>query len=66
MKQVTAQNGDRLDQIVYGEYGTLSYFEKVLDVNLHLSTKPVLDYGDIVNLPDITVPTQEIKVKTLW
>ncbi|DAB40816.1 MAG TPA: phage tail protein [Sulfurovum sp. UBA12169] len=66
MKQVTAQHGDRLDQIAYSEYGTLEYFNKVMDANLHLSAKPILENGDIVNMPTITMQVQEIKVKTLW
>ena len=66
-KQVIAQNGDRLDQIVYKEYKTLKVFDKVLEANPHLTAATSLKDGDIVYLPVITVPKNEYKkVKTLW
>ncbi len=66
MKQITAQNGDRLDQLANDEYGNLSHFDEVMEANQHLATKPVLDDGDIVYLPAITIVAEEIKVQTLW
>lgn len=66
MKQITAQNGDRLDQLANDEYGNLSHFDEVMEANQHLATKPVLDDGDIVYLPVITIVAEEIKVQTLW
>lgn len=67
MKTVNAQAGDRLDQIVYLEYGTLTIFDKVLEANSHLATKVILDDGDIVNIPVIEIEKETIKeVKSLW
>ena len=66
MRTYTAQKGDRLDSIVFKEYGTLEHLDKVLEANPHLVTKVAYDDGDVVNLPVIEVPKKEIKVKTLW
>ncbi len=67
MKTYTAQNGDRLDQIVYQEYNTLKVMDKVLEANIHLKHKVLLEDGDIVNLPVVTIEKETIKkVKTLW
>jgi len=65
MKQYKAQDGDRLDQIIYKEYKTLSVFDKVIAYNPILSTKPILSDGDLVNLPVIDIKTAP-KVKKLW
>lgn len=67
MRTITAQKGDRLDQIVYKEYGTLTIFDKVLEANTHLATKPILSDGDVVNIPVIKIKRQTTKeVKSLW
>jgi len=67
MKTVKAQAGDRLDQIAYREYGTLTIFDKVLEANTHLSKKVILDDNDIVNIPVIEIKTETTKdVKSLW
>jgi phage tail protein X len=67
MKTYIAQQGDRLDQIVYKEYKTLIIFDKVLEANAHLSTKVILDDNDTVNLPVLELPKATIKeVKSLW
>lgn len=67
MKQIIAQNGDRLDQIVYEQYKTLSVMGKVLEANTHLKNKVILVDGDVINIPVITIAKETIKkVKTLW
>jgi len=67
MRTIIAQKGDRLDQIVYKEYGTLTIFDKVLEANTHLATKPILSDGDVVNIPVIQIKRQTTKeVKSLW
>ena len=67
MKTYTAQNGDRLDQIVYKEYKTLVVFDKVLEANPHLTTKVILEDNDKVNLPVLELPKATVKkVKSLW
>lgn len=67
MKQIIAQNGDRLDQIVYEQYKTLSVMNKVLEANTHLKNKVILVDGDVINIPVITIAKETIKkVKTLW
>jgi len=67
MKQIIAQKGDRLDQIVYKEYGTLKVIDKVLEANPQLKSKVLLEDGDIINIPIITIPKESIKeVKALW
>jgi phage tail protein X len=65
MKQYKADDGDRLDQIIYKEYKTLSVFDKVIAYNPILATKPILSDGDIVKLPVIVVETTQ-KAKKLW
>ncbi|HFU76167.1 MAG TPA: phage tail protein [Arcobacter sp.] len=67
MKTFTAQNGDRLDQIVFKEYKTLAVFDKVLETNPHLATKVILEDNDKVNLPVLELPKAATKkVKSLW
>jgi phage tail protein X len=67
MKIFNAQTGDRLDQIVYKEYGTLKIFDKVLEANPHLDKKVILDDNDVVNLPVIQIKKETTKeVKSLW
>jgi phage tail protein X len=65
MATVIAQQNDRLDQIVYAEYGTLDVFENVLESNPALVTKIFLDAGDVVNLPTYTIDKSQ-QVRTLW
>ena len=68
MKTYEAQNGDRLDTITYNTYKTLDkeVLEKVFEANPHLTTKPILEFGDIVNLPVIEIAKKPTEVKTLW
>ncbi len=65
MKEVTAKNGERLDEIVFREYGTLDFFEKVLSENQKLSNKIFLSEADIVYLPQIEIVSSN-KQETLW
>jgi phage tail protein X len=65
-KVVIAQNGDRLDQIVYQEYKTLDVFDKVLEANPHLSTKTKLELGDKVTIPIVTIEKTTKSAKKLW
>lgn len=67
MKQVIAQNGDRLDQIVYQEYSTLKVMDKVLEANTHLKNKVLLEDGDVINIPVVYIPKETVKeVQALW
>ena len=67
VKTYTAQDGDRLDKIVFKHYGTLKVFDKVLEVNTHLVTKAILEDNDKVNLPIIEIQKATTKeVKSLW
>lgn len=67
MKTHIAEAGNRLDQIVFNEYATLKVFDSVLEANPHLDTKPLLDDGDMVNLPVVELPKTTTKeVKSLW
>jgi phage tail protein X len=67
MKTIIAQAGDRLDQIVNREYGTQEVFTKVFEANPQLATKPILDDGDIVNIPIVNIEQiPQNEAKTLW
>lgn len=65
MKKVEASDNQRLDEIVYEQYGTLEFMEIVLENNPHLTTKLVLNIGDVVYLPTVD-KTIEIKEDELW
>jgi len=67
MREYRANQGERLDQIVYREYKTLNQdvVNKVLEANPHLLDKLVLDAFDIVYLPEITTESNK-ENKTLW
>ena len=66
MKQVKAYKGQRLDEIIYKEYSSLSQeiFNTVMAANSHLLRKIELNAGDVVYLPKIE--TKEPKGKHLW
>ena len=66
MKTVIAKRGDRLDQIIYKEYGSLNQeiINSVMTTNKHLLTKIELEGGDKVYLPNIKIKEQ--KGKYLW
>jgi phage tail protein X len=61
-----AKDGERLDQIIYKYYGSLVFFDKIIDQNTHLMDKLVLDSGDVVFLPQINFNQKETKVAALW
>lgn len=58
-----ANDGERLDTIVYKHYGTLENFAEILAFNSHLNA--VLKVGDKVFLPEIKTKTAK-KENTLW
>jgi len=66
MNKYKANDGDRLDVIVFKNYGSIDadVIDAVLDANEHLLENAVLKAGDIVFLPEITT-TQET-TKALW
>lgn len=64
MKEIKAKDYERLDQIVFREYQTLDYFEKVLEQNPKIANKMFLDEGDIVNLPIFKIDKK--KLESLW
>ncbi|WP_108062729.1 tail protein X [Poseidonibacter lekithochrous] len=67
MKTNNVQAGDRLDQIVYKEYGTLDVFAQVLAANPQLKSRTILNDTDVINLPVIEIsPGKEKEVKSLW
>jgi len=66
MKQTIATSGDRLDQIIYQYYGTLDVMNEVMMSNAHLMGKPILDNGDKVYLPDITLSDPIEAGVSLW
>ncbi|MFA6608906.1 MAG: tail protein X [Candidatus Paceibacterota bacterium] len=66
MKYAIATQGDRLDQIVYQYYKTLDVLGEVMMSNPDLLNKPILDKGDRVALPDITIEAQSETGVSLW
>lgn len=66
MKHTVATTGDRLDQIIYQYYGTLNVMTEVMMSNVHLLSKTILDAGDKVYLPDITIPSQPESGVNIW
>jgi phage tail protein X len=68
MNQYRAHDGDRLDVIVFKNYGSIDadVMDAVLDANEHLLGASVLKAGDVVFLPEITTTTQETTTKALW
>jgi len=68
MNQYRAVDGDRLDIIVFKNYGSIDrkIMDVVLDANEHLLGASVLKAGDVVFLPEITITPQEIITKALW
>lgn len=66
MRHTVATQGDRLDQIIYTVYKTLSVMNEVMINNSHLMNKPILDDSDIVYLPDIMISAQHTQGVSLW
>jgi len=66
LKTVIAKKGQRLDQIIYKEYGSLNQeiINSVMSANKHLLAKIELEGGDKVYLPNIEI--KEPKGKHLW
>ncbi len=64
MKEIKAKDYERLDQIVFREYQTLDYFEKVLEQNPKIANKMFLDENDVVYLPVFKVQIK--KLEELW
>lgn len=65
MRTVEAMQGERLDEIVLREYGTLDPLEEVLEFNVSLQAKVTLNDADIVYLP--LIEKEETKeVSGLW
>lgn len=65
MNKTIAKTGERLDQIIYSNYGTLEVFGQVLEVNPHLLKKEILEIGDIVYLPNVVLEKVK-KEDVLW
>ncbi|RYA23884.1 phage tail protein [Malaciobacter halophilus] len=67
MTTYIAQEGDRLDQIVFRHYKTLIVFEKVVEANPSLKNRTILKDDEVINLPVITIEKTKTKeVKSLW
>lgn len=68
MREYRASRGERLDQIVFREYGTLEVLQRVLEANVHLLRKVELEADDVVYLPELPKEpkTQVQKGKALW
>ena len=60
------QEGKRLDEIVFSHYGSLDYFDAVVEVNEELDGKVHLEVGDRVNLPEFESVEKIQTTKALW
>lgn len=65
MNKAIAKTSERLDQIIYSNYGTLEVFGQVLEANPHLLKKEILEIGDIVYLPNVVLEKVK-KEDVLW
>lgn len=66
MTNYTAKDGDRLDEIVYQNYGSLQPMDLVLIENSDLLSTTHLYAGDTVYLPDWEPPKAKTEAKRLW
>ena len=66
MLRYVANDGDRLDKIIYDNYKKLDVFKSVMDVNKHIYGKTILAAGDIVYLPTIENKIKVKELKSLW
>lgn len=67
MNVTIVQENKRLDEIIFAHYGSLEYFDEVVAKNEAISTKTILDIGDVVFLPEFeTKSVKKIEVKALW
>lgn len=62
---ITVIEPKRLDTIVYEYYGSLDNLENVMVENKQYLNKPILDTGDMVELP-IYASFKENKGEALW
>ena len=60
-----AKDGERLDSIVYAQYGTLDLFQSVLACNPNLLNHRILRAGEIVWLPSADTKAKSLE-KKLW
>ena len=60
-REYVVEQKSRLDEIVFKEYGSLEFFEEVLEANSHLVLKIFLDIGDRVVLPDFSEKIKELQ-----
>ena len=65
MNNYIANDGDRIDEIVYKAYGSIDPFFQVLEANTHILHKDSLDSGDVVYLPIVETKPKE-ETKALW
>jgi len=61
-----AKNGERLDTIVFEEYGTLSVLPQVLEVNPQITLKLILEDRDVVYFPTIASTDVTNQGISLW
>ena len=64
MREVIAKDGERLEQIIYAQCGSLENFEKILEMNSLLPA--ILKAGDIVLVVDIEKQVPEVEEVSLW
>lgn len=65
MDRYVANDGDRIDSVVYRTYGTLEPLWMVLESNRELLGREVLQSGDVVVLPLYKTKPKE-ETKALW
>ena len=64
--EVEILENTRLDQVVYEFYENLGMFERILELNDHLTEKLFLEEGDRVKLIKIEEQTKILRANTLW
>ena len=68
MAQYSTKDGDTLDEIAYRYYGNTNnkVVENIIEANFGITHYPaILPGGDLIELPELTQPTEKQKVK-LW
>ena len=65
---IVTSRGQRLDEIVFAEYGHLDYFEEILELNIKAIEQQVhLPVGIELLLPMRSEPkVKEVEASTLW
>lgn len=66
MSNYISVDGDRLDTIVYAEYGTLEPIMIVIEANSHILRSCTLSAGVTVKLPEWSAPIKKEEARTLW